>query len=314
MANKKPIRICFDGGMTWGYLRIFNKLPGISESFEFIEDRRNPQLVIYCDKNHIKDPIRSKHNCPHMLYCYEYMIPDMRVWDYALNWDYTSGARCMRYPNYIIYGAGEDLIKPKNYDPERILRSKKKFCAFVQYSHRPYRNQFFDILNRYKHVDAPGKQCNNMRPLGGNSDPKDSRYGKRQPWVHEVRDFFKDYKFVITFENGIHSGYVTEKIYNAMLCNAIPIYLGAPDVYRDFNVKSFVHVRDFCSRKNAAISPHGSYPKMFMDAVKYILELDKNDKAYCDMLAQPWYNHNVVNEYADKNNMAKFFKNVFERL
>jgi hypothetical protein len=99
-----------------------------------------------------------------------------------------------------------------------------------------------------------------------------------------------------------------------MLCNAIPIYLGAPDIHKDFNVKSFIHVRDFCAKKNVEISTQKDYPKLFTDAAKYIMELDKNDQAYCDMLSKPWYNNNVINEYADKYNMAKFFTNIFVRL
>jgi hypothetical protein len=126
------------------------------------------------------------------------------------------------------------------------------------------------------------------------------------------REFFSDYKFVIAFEKRINIGYVSEKIYNPMCSNTLPIYLGHEAISRDFNTKSFVHVRDFI--KNKEISTKGSYPKEFTEVAKYIMELDNNDKLYCDMLSKPWYNNNVVNEYADKNNIAKFFTKIFDSL
>lgn len=301
-------------------LNLLNNLPNIRNNFEIIPDNINPQLVIYYDKNHIDNTPKTKYKCKQLLFCLEYTRPNMRVWNYTLQWDYTSDARCLRFPTYamydILYGKEHNIIKPANYDPERILRSKKKFCAFVYYAKQPYRNEFFDILSGYKHIDSPGKQCNNMAPLGGHKTPHDSRYGYVHitPWIMDNRAFFRDYKFVIAFEKRINSGYVSEKIYNPMCADSIPIYLGHETICKDFNTKSFVHVRDFFKNKNAAISTKGSYPKEFNEAAKYIMELDKNDKAYCDMLAQPWYNNNTVNEYADKNKIAEFFIKIFNSL
>ena len=317
----KKIRIHFDMDLDYISLKYFDTLPGIKNNFEFVVDRVNPQIVFYYNRNQIKNPVRSKFKCKHLLFCYEYMVPNMRMWDYALQWNYTSDPRQLRFPNYVHFGAGEDLVKPTQYDPEKILRSKTKFCAFVQYSSNAYRNQFFDLLNAKKHVDSPGRQRNNLPTLGGHKNVRSSRYDIRSieenpnilGWVADLRNFLKDYKFVITFENRITSGYTTEKIYNPMVVNCLPIYLGAPDIQRDFNPKSFVHVRNFFS-KNVSISTGALYPKEFSKAVQYILELDKNDKAYCNTLAQPWYYNNMVSEYANKDNISNFFTRVFNDL
>jgi hypothetical protein len=311
VMGKKRIRIHFSGGFDWSYIKLFNELPKIKNRYEFVKDDRAPQLVIHYE--HPKNPLKTKLRCKYLFYCCEYIIPNMHKYDYALQWRYTSDPRQLRYPNYVAYGAGEDLVKPKDYDPEKILRSKTKFCAFVYYKAYPYRNQFFSVLNSYKHVDAPGLQCNNMSPIGGYKTPLESRRGKKRIWAYDIRDFFKDYKFVIAFENRITSGYVTEKIYNPMTVNSLPIYLGSPDIQRDFNPKSFVHVRDFFN-KNQVISPRGYYTKEFNEAAKYILELDKNDKLYCDTLAQPWCHNNIVNEYADKDKIADFYIRIFNSL
>jgi hypothetical protein len=308
----KQIRIYLPQGLWGSFTHVFDRLPYIRRHFNIVYDDINPQLVIWYDKYNIHNPPRTKYKCKHLLYCAEYTTPNMGVWDYALKWDHTRDDCCLRFPTYVMWGAGEDIVKPPNYNPEEILRSKKKFCAFVQYSYQSYRNSFFKILNSYNHVDAPGKQCNNMPPLGGNTDPKDSRYNKKRAWVLDVREFFKDYKFVIAFENGLHSGYVTEKIYNPMLCNTIPIYIGSPEIHRDFNTKSFVHVRDFFRTKNVSVK--GVYTKQFHAAAKYIMELDSNNQLYCDILAQPWYNNNVINSYANVDNITKFFAKIFMSL
>ena len=40
------------------------------------------------------------------------------------------------------------------------------------------------------------------------------------------RELFRDYKFVICFENSIANDYITEKLPNVMLANSIGIYQG----------------------------------------------------------------------------------------
>jgi len=43
-------------------------------------------------------------------------------------------------------------------------------------------------------------------------------------------DGLMPYKFSVCMENGIYEGYISDKIIDAVLCDAIPIYVGAPDV------------------------------------------------------------------------------------
>jgi hypothetical protein len=68
-------------------------------------------------------------------------------------------------------------------------------------------------------------------------------------WGHEVSFYdkaveaFKPYKFVIAMENKQRAGYFTEKIVNAALANAVPVYWGAQDMGEYFNPKSFVQCK-----------------------------------------------------------------------
>lgn len=52
----------------------------------------------------------------------------------------------------------------------------------------------------------------------------------RNYWISSV-ETYKNFRFVVCFENTFRHGYWTEKMINAVLANAIPIYAGdTPEV------------------------------------------------------------------------------------
>jgi hypothetical protein len=58
-----------------------------------------------------------------------------------------------------------------------------------------------------------------------------------------------------------------------MVVNSIPSYWGNPDVGKDFNEKSFVHIKD----------------KATMNlAIEEIIRLDSDDDYYLEKLLEPW--------------------------
>ena len=50
----------------------------------------------------------------------------------------------------------------------------------------------------------------------------------------------------------------------------------------------------------------------FKKMIKKIIELDKNDKLYEEMLKQPWYNDNKPPKYLDKKIIRKRLKEIIE--
>ena len=62
----------------------------------------------------------------------------------------------------------------------------------------------------------------------------------------EKLTIYRDYKFIISFENVIDADYVTEKFFDPLLAGAVPIYMGAPNI-EDFapGDNCFVDVRQF---------------------------------------------------------------------
>jgi len=175
-----------------------------------------------------------------------------------------------------------DLIKPPEFNVDQIVAQKTKFCAFLYSQQVDFRNSLFDVISRYKPVDALG------RARGRPGQPIDrSVY---QVGVQTYNDLavqkYQPYKFVICAENSRHVGYITEKMISAMLANAIPIYLGAPDVVQHFNPNSFVHVGDHANWEHA---------------VTKIKEIDTDISKYKAMLRQPWFHNNQLNSYFASN-------------
>lgn len=53
-----------------------------------------------------------------------------------------------------------------------------------------------------------------------------------------------NYKYALTYENYCHKGYITEKIFDCMRSNCVPIYYGAP------NITDYVPSNTFIDRRN----------------------------------------------------------------
>ncbi|CAG8612992.1 5532_t:CDS:1 [Paraglomus occultum] len=68
--------------------------------------------------------------------------------------------------------------------------------------------------------------------------------------MYEVkRDILSPYKFILAFENSNCEGYVTEKVYDALLVDAIPIYMGASDIDDYVPPGSVIKVTDYGSMR-----------------------------------------------------------------
>ena len=51
----------------------------------------------------------------------------------------------------------------------------------------------------------------------------------------------RPYKFSVTMENNVRLGYISEKLFNGIFSDTIPIYFGAPDIGRYINLKRIVY-------------------------------------------------------------------------
>ena len=220
-----------------------------------------------------------RHQGTRIYFTGENTRPNFRQCDYAFTFDHCERPEHFRLPLYGLYGDPTWLVKGA-VDAEAILAAKTGFCNFVYSNPKcKTRVKFFHKLSKYKRVDAGGRLLNNM---GGR--------------VTNKLDFLRQYKFTIAFENSSHPGYTTEKIVEPMQAGSVPIYWGNPLVDRDFNPRSFVNFFDYGTLD---------------DLVDRVVELYRNDDLYLDLVRQPWYHGNVVNEYVRPENVLAQFERIF---
>ena len=179
------------------------------------------------------------------------------------------------------------LIKPDTFHAQSVLQQKTRFCAYMYRYDVDFRVQLFDDINRYKTVDALGKSRN--------PNPSQATDRGHASYLDHAVEKYRPYKFVICCENQRAPGYVTEKIINAMLAHAIPIYWGAQDISTYFNPRSFIDVGSFASRN---------------DAIDFIRQIDQNDELYCAMMNEPWYHRNVLPDLFQPQYFQKAFQSL----
>ena len=226
--------------------------------------------------------------CIKIIWLAENVRPDFSTCDYSLSFDYPDDPRNLRLPYYsdVNFYLGREpnkylsLIKPDNYDPVRVLDSKKRFCNFI-YSNEwaTERLAFFGELSKYKRVDSGGSVKNNL--------------GFK---VRNKREFMIPYKFTIAFENSSYPGYVTEKLVDPMFANSLPIYWGSPRVHEEFNPRSFINCHEHAD---------------WQSVIEKIIQIDQDDSLYLEYLEAPWFHENKPNPYCQPDYIMPFFQMVF---
>lgn len=260
------IRICFSD-----FWNLFNYEDNyffriLKMRFNVVIDNESPQYVIY--STYGTNFLRYK-NAVKILYIAENVRPSFLECDFSISFDYSSyKGKNLRYPLYVMYGFSPNLLEKKN--PDLILKEKDHFCnMIVSNAFSKKRIDFFHLLNAQKRVDSGGRVLNNI-----NGPVKDKM------------EFIKNYRFTMAFENSSYPGYVTEKIFEPMKVNSIPIYWGSEKVVEEFNEKSFINVHAY---------------NRLSDAVHAVLEIENNKEKLSAMLAEPWFIENKLTEYFDKD-------------
>lgn len=248
----------------------------LSKKFNVVIDFNNPDFVIY--STYGTNFLKYK-NAVRILYTPENVRPSYFECDYSIGFDYqTYGSKNLRYPLYVLYGFIPQLLEKK--DAKKILNQKLYFCNMVVSN--PYskkRIDFFHLLNKLKRVDSGGKVLNNV---GGP--------------VENKLEFISKYRFTMAFENSSFPGYTTEKIFEPMKVNSIPIYWGSVRIGDEFNEKSFFNVHAYASLKDAAIA---------------VVELENDHKKLELMLAEPWFHNNKISPYFSDERLCDFFEKIF---
>lgn len=224
------------------------KWTGSQHGFRVALDPHNPTLVIYGPFGETHQ-LAAYESVPKIFFTGENQPPRQDHNTFLnLGFNYSADSSYIRLPLWVleINWFGEDVDKVANPRPvpleaalrqdPAVLDRKRKFCAFVATNPRcQNRNTAFHILNEWRGVDAGGRLFCNLP--GG---PIPAGLGGGGGELAKV-EFYKDYKYVIAFENESASGYTTEKMFHAKVAGCVPIYWGDQFVDRDFDSKGFLN-------------------------------------------------------------------------
>lgn len=243
----------------------------LSKRYIVIKDNENPDYLIFGDRNFGQDNLRyNDKKCIKIFYTGE----NQRPWDYqchfAITFDHYDLPNHYRLPLYVIFdwdNTRQGLRTAASYSrKEEQLIDERGFCSFVvRNGNCDFRNQFFNKLSQYKKISAAGPLFNNtgfVLPYG-----KDAMRSKQE--------YLPKFKFNMCFENSSYPGYATEKLYEALCGNTIPIYWGSTTIASDFNSKAFLNWHDYQNDEKF---------------IKAIIEADNDDELYKDVYLQPMFN------------------------
>lgn len=114
---------------------------------------------------------------------------------------------------------------------------------------------------------------------------------------NDVIETYSKYYFIFAMENTIADGYVTEKIMNAYIAGAIPIYWGDKKVKEWFNPKSFINVNNF---------------KNLQECADYIYELYMDKERLKNMMNEPIFINNICPDILkyDLEDVPTYYKEI----
>jgi hypothetical protein len=248
------------------------KLVAFTDLRPWLEGDRNPLQRWLPPQARVTDDLAAAHLVIHSVYTRQYVAARgtrlcyshepttstaRRHW--SLDWRLVDQPRHQRIRAAMIYL----LVEPEPSGTQVLARSldpvDRDFCAFVYWNDKcPMRNAFFDLLSARRPVAALGQVRRNAE------DP--DLPARHQPnWRLGKLAVLNKYRFTIAFENSEHVGYTTEKVYDALQADTVPIYWGNPAVALDVDPGAVISFYD-----------HGSLNKL----VDHVLEVEADPTLY----------------------------------
>jgi hypothetical protein len=185
----------------------------------------------------------------------------------AYLWSFSSDIRSMFLnPSLTIQSWRRVFQKTKVPLNESMAKNRDRFAAHVAtHCVKMRENAVARISQEIGPVHAGGA-CD---AKGTAEDYSGEATARKSFW--SLPYFFQKYRFAIVFENFMEDGYITEKIVNAYLGGAIPVYYGTTDVFSIFSRDSLIYY-------------NMSDPD---PALALLRHLESNESAYKEMISRP---------------------------
>ena len=269
----------------------------------YVWDNSDPEIVItssyiYSNRdcfNEFERLYKNPYRRVFLAFVDEMFSPDMMLHDFAVVWTpFNLGERLYRIP-FSIRGSKNrnenghlSFYNDISEATARKLLSEKKFCNYI-YSNQyaiPFRERIFHELSKYKAIDSLGAHLHNV-------DKPFDRWNEN--WYEDSIINKAGYKFSIAVENGIYSGYATEKILTSLYAHTIPIYYGDPDITYEINPKCFINARNY---------------NCMADLINEIKRIDSNDDEWVRMVCESWYTESQI--YNIERDMERFRQLLYQ--
>lgn len=282
--NKDKIKIAFDNMWDPWYLEDFIS-PILKKYFDVTYDQNHPDVLFHSIFNKMTNT--PKYKCKKILILAENWRPSKFGPDYSISFDPHSKTN-FRLPIWQFFLLLNPKLKDRLFE-KRKVENFERFCAFtVSNPSNQLRINHFELLSSYKKIHSYGKVKMNSLEL--------KRLSEGKYWRDAKEEFFlsHNHKFMMAYENTSYPGYCTEKLMDAFLSGAIPIYWGDTIIEEDWNINAFVNVMKDTSWLNT------------------IRTLDENKMMFEKMYSEPVF----TLEQKEKllNNLENFEKWLVEKV
>lgn len=199
----------------------------------------------------------------------------LNIVDLAIGFDYVDHQTYQRFPYWLEHffasNTDDKMIRKdmSNFINKDICKDENKKFASLVSSHDDgkIRTILFNNLSKIDRIESGGKLLNNTQAL-------------KEDFNNDKRRFIGHYKFNICPENSNKEGYVTEKVFEAIKSNTIPIYWGGNN-NPEPNVLN----------KDAILFYDG--PNSLPGLNRQIEDLHRKPKLYKEFLDQPKFQPNA---------------------
>jgi hypothetical protein len=282
-VNKKIIKTNFEG--FWpSFDPCKNSFFNFLIKNEFISmDKYFPDITIYSDDYAGKNNLKS----PRILLNVENR--NFSDWNFKYTMSFKKPTNNnFFFQNFFYYPYFQDLAS--DYEGEEYLKlkwkNKNKHINFIYTNPKAsVRNQYLKFLNENSiNVDSMGLYKNNTPYI------EDSNINKQSNKLIKI----SEYKYTVAFENSYHKNYISEKIWEPLCVNSIPIYYGGESVFKIFNKKKFIYVKNKFD---------------FKKSLEKIREIDDSQDFYNNILHEPIFaNDDIKQSFAYKILARKFYQ------
>jgi hypothetical protein len=319
MNTKPTIRITrsnFPNQSMLYWMSYFLKI--LEKKYDVIVDTENPDIVFWTNIHSSTEQIdlftnklgTSHNQYPNAkkIFCSCEMVPNhMEIINLGDDY-FVIGPEPILHPRYLylpthntvsawgLYDESKLFDDPYNWltehrDGEKILSEKKHFCGVVQNSKVIMRQEIFDKLSEYKFVRASGGWITNVPP----NEQVVSVTNDGETYKNKI-NFLRTCKFSMQIQSNVLRYLTVEKLIHGFASETIPIYYGNDSVLLDgFNPKSFINCHEY---------------KTVDEIVERVIEIDKDDKLFKEMISEPIFLGNVLPYYFDHNYVLNFFEKI----